>query len=300
MVPPWKSGLVSLIGRPNVGKSTLLNRLIGAKVAIVSEKPQTTRNRILGVLNRPEGQVVFVDTPGIHKPGYQLNRRMLQVVYRSLEGIDLLLHLVDASQRFGRGELFVLRLVKNAGAPALLLLNKIDLVEKRRLLPIIDRYRHEHSYGEIIPISALTGDGVPLLLQKVFEHLPEGEPLYPQDFVTDKTEGFLVGEIIREKVLQNTREELPYTTAVLLESFDRSERETRRLVKIYASVIVEKESQKGIVIGRGGQRLKMIGTAARQELEAFFQCKVYLELFVKVVQRWRDDEKMLNLIGIEP
>lgn len=299
MVPPAKSGLVSLVGRTNVGKSTLLNRLIGAKVAIVSDKPQTTRNRILGMLNRPEGQVAFVDTPGIHKPGYQLNRRMLQVVHRSLEGIDLLLHLVDVSQRFGRGELFVLELVKNAGAPALLLLNKIDLVEKRRLLPIIDRYRQEHSYLEIIPVSALTGDGVPLLLQKVFEHLPEGERLYPEDLVTDKTEGFLVGEIIREKVLQNTREELPYTTAVLLESLDRSERETRRLVKIHASVIVEKESQKGIVIGRGGQRLKMIGTAARQELEAFFQCKVYLELFVKVVERWRDDERILNVIGIE-
>lgn len=293
-----KSGFVAIIGRPNVGKSTLLNRLIGHKVSIVSEKPQTTRHRILGIITDERSQIVFVDTPGIHKPGYELNRRMMQIIYEALQDVDLVILMVDVGQEFGQGDRFVLDMIKEAARPTILAINKVDAFKKSRALPIIDQYQKEYGFLDYIPISALRGDNVDVLIDKVFEHLPEGEPLYPPEYITDKSERFIVGELIRERVLAHARQELPFSTAVVVEKFDESERETRNFVKIIATIIVERESQKAIVIGRGGQMIKKIGTEARKEIEAFLGAKVYLDLFVRVQERWRDLPRFLDEIGI--
>ncbi len=293
-----KAGFVALLGRPNVGKSTLLNRLIGFKISIVSDKPQTTRSRVLGVRNLPGAQLVFVDTPGIHRPGYRLNERMMDEVYEAVRGVDVILHMVDASERFGRGEQFVLDLVKSAEARRLLLLNKMDAINKAKVLPQIERYSQEEGYAEIIPISALKGDNVDLLLEKIVESLPEGAPLYPPDFVTDQSERFLVAELIREKVLERTRQELPYSTAVLIEQFDESRRE-EGFVRITASILVDKDGQKKIVIGRGGQMVKRIGVEARKEIERLLEVRqIYLDLNVKVESGWRDRERLLDELGV--
>jgi GTP-binding protein Era len=290
---------VSIIGRPNVGKSTLLNRLVGQKVSIVSNKPQTTRHRILGVHTDARGQVAFVDTPGIHKPGYELNRRMMAIIYQALQDVDLLLLMIDASAKFGRGEQFVLDLVKEAKRKTILLINKVDKVKKSAVLPIIDRYRKEYDFLDYLPVSALTGGNTDMVLNAIFEHLLEGEPLFPPDYLTDKSERFLVAELIREKVLAFTREELPYTTAVIIDRFDEGERETKKhLVRIAASILVEKKSQRAIVVGHAGQMLKTIGSAARKEIERLLDAKVFLELYVKVEEKWRNDVAILDKLEI--
>ncbi|MDA2937297.1 GTPase Era [Acidobacteria bacterium AH-259-A15] len=293
-----KSGFVALIGRPNVGKSTILNRLIGQKIAIVSEKPQTTRNRILGVLTREDCQTIFVDTPGIHRPGYRLNKRMMEEVYDSLNGVDLVVQVVDVSESYGKGEEYVLNLVKKTQKPTILALNKVDLVNKGKILPVIEFYSRQFEYCEIIPLSATMGDNVESLEQKIKGNLPEREFPYPHEYVTDQQERFLVSEIIREKLLHHTRQELPYSTAVLVEEFDESERQNG-FARIAASIIVDKDSQKGIVIGRGGSMIRRIGTDARLDIQDFLAVrKVYLDLNVKVISGWRNQEHLLDELGV--
>ncbi|MGE5815253.1 MAG: GTPase Era [Acidobacteriota bacterium] len=292
-----RSGFVSFIGRPNAGKSTLLNRLIGTKVAIVSDKPQTTRNRILAVKNRPDGQIVYLDTPGIHRPLHRLNVRMVDAALETIRQVDVLGLVKDASDAFGKGDRFVLDVVKKAGTPAVLVLNKIDLMVKTRLLPLIEAYRGEHEFDDIVPVSAETGDGVDLLENVLLGRLPEGEPLYPVDYLTDQPERALAGEIIREKVLQHTGAELPFTTAVAIDQFQEPEREGG-LLRLYATIFVERESQKPIVIGRGGEMVKRIGTEARHDLESLFGTKVFLDLRVKVNADWRENDRILDDLGV--
>jgi GTP-binding protein Era len=290
----FHSGFVAVVGRPNVGKSTLVNRLVGEKVAIVSDKPQTTRNRILAVLNRPHGQIVLFDTPGIHKPMHRMNERMVETAVGSLGQVDLALWLVDVTEEYGPGDRYVKDVLGRAGKPVLLGLNKIDLVPKPRLLPLIDQYRQLLDFAEIVPISALKGDNVERLAERLVAHLPEGERLYPEDFLTDQPERFFVAEMIREQILRHTREEIPYSTAVLIDSF----KEGTPVVRIEASILVERQSQKGILIGRGGAMLKAIGSVARREIEAFLGTKIYLGLFVKVREGWREDPSMLDEMGL--
>ena len=290
----FHSGFVAVVGRPNVGKSTLVNRLVGEKVAIVSDKPQTTRNRILAVLNRPDGQIVLFDTPGIHKPMHRMNERMVEAAVGSLGQVDLALWLVDVTEDYGPGDRYVKDVLARAGKPVILGLNKIDLVPKPRLLPLIDRYRQLLDFAEIVPISGLKGDNVERLAERLVAHLPEGERLYPEDFLTDQPERFFVAEMVREQILRHTREEIPYSTAVIIDSF----KEAQPVMRIEASILVERQSQKGILIGRGGAMLKAIGSAARREIEAFLGTKIYLGLFVKVREGWREDPAMLDEMGL--
>jgi GTP-binding protein Era len=290
----FHSGFVAVVGRPNVGKSTLVNRLVGEKVAIVSDKPQTTRNRILAVLNRPDGQIVLFDTPGIHKPMHRMNERMVEAAVGSLGQVDLALWLVDVTEDYGPGDRYVKDVLARAGKPVILGLNKIDLVPKPRLLPLIDQYRQLLDFAEIVPISWLKGDNVERLAERLVAHLPEGERLYPEDFLTDQPERFFVAEMVREQILRHTREEIPYSTAVIIDSF----KEGTPVVRIEASILVERQSQKGILIGRGGAMLKAIGSAARHEIEAFLGTKIYLGLFVKVREGWREDPAMLDEMGL--
>lgn len=296
MTEKYKSGMVALIGRPNAGKSTLLNKLVGEKIAIVSDKPQTTRNRISGVLTRDEGQIVFLDTPGIHKPGYKLNRRMMSIVTDALSTVDLIMLMIDATARMGAGDRFVLNMLKRVKARAFLVLNKVDaLRDKSGLLPLIGAYNAEREFAEVIPISALTGDGTELLVEKAFEYLPEGQPLYPEDELTDQPERAIVAELVREKILQTTGEEIPYVTAVVTEKWEEAE----GITNINCLIYVERTSHRAIVIGRGGARLKEIGTSARKDIEKLLGRHVYLGLFVKVREHWRDDERTLNELGIQ-
>lgn len=288
-VESHKSGFVAIVGRPNAGKSTLANALVGAKVSIVTAVPQTTRNRILGIVNRPGAQIVFMDTPGIHKPLSRLNNQMMRFVRMALEDRDLALLIVDASAKFGKGDEFALQLLKQYAPKTILLLNKIDRIAKPRLLPLIDRYSKLHNFEEIIPISARSGDGLPDVFEAVTRLLPEGPALFPPDVYTDQPERFLASEIIREKVIQQTQQEMPYVTAVLIDEFLESD----TLTRIHSTIVVERESQKPIIIGAGGHRIKEIGTAARHELEKLFPPKVFLELFVKVEPNWRDDQAMV-------
>lgn len=292
-----KCGYVALIGRPNAGKSTLLNYLVGEKIAIVSDKPQTTRHKIKGIVTIPnKGQIVFVDTPGIHKPGYLLNRRMMTAVQDAILSVDLLVLIRDASVSTGNGDRFVLNLVKESQKPSILVLNKVDkLKNKVSLLPLIEFYSKEHDFKEIIPISALKGFQVDILLNRIIEYLPEGEPIFDPDELTDQPLKLMVAEIVREKVLEETRDELPYVTAVITERFDESD---PNLTKIYCAIIVEKQSQKRIIIGKNGRKIKNIGTKARLEIEKLLGKHVYLELFVKVVENWRNLEYKLDEIGI--
>jgi GTP-binding protein Era len=293
-----KYGTVAIIGRPNSGKSTLLNALIGQKVSIVSSKPQTTRHRIAGIVNRERGQIVFLDTPGIHKPAYSMNRRMLHVVHGELKDVDLVLLVVDASVSFGSGESFALELVKKAQAPSLLLLNKIDKIAKAALLPAMQRYGNSHDFLEIIPISAKSGENLNLLLDKIYQHLPEGEPLYEAEMVTDRSERFLAAEFIREKLLERVREELPYVCAVLIRKFDESRREKKKLVIIEADILVEKQSQKGIILGAGASQLRDLGISARRELEQLLGCRVYLDLHVTAARNWRNNDSILDQLEL--
>jgi len=290
----FRSGFVSVVGRPNVGKSTLVNRLVGQKVAIVSDKPQTTRNRILAVVNRPDGQIVLFDTPGIHKPLHRMNERMVQAAIRSLRQVDLALWLADAAEGYGPGDRHVRDVLKRTGKPVLLGLNKIDRIPKPKLLPVIDDYRQLLDFAEIVPMSALTGENVDLLAELVMRHLPEGERLYPEDFLSDQPERFFVAEMVREQILRLTREEVPYSAGVVVDSF----KEDEPLVRIEASILVERESQKGILIGKGGGMLKAVGTAARREIEEFLGTRVYLGLFVKVRPAWREDAATLGQMGL--
>jgi GTP-binding protein Era len=293
-----KSGFVSLVGLPNAGKSTLLNRLVGEKLAIVSNKPQTTRNRILGVRNYPEGQVVFVDTPGIHKPTHRMNVRMVDTALDAMRDVDVVGVVLDASQKPGGGQRHLFGLLRPLKIPVLMILNKIDLVRKPKLLPIIDRVSQEREFADIIPVSATTGDGLDVLEKSVLAHLPEGEPLYPDDYLTDQPERFFVAEIVREQVLHHTHAELPFSTAVVMDHFD--EPDEHGLLRLYCTILVERASQKPIVIGRGGEMIKAIGTAARQELERFFDARVYLDLHVKVKGEWREDERVLDALMKRP
>jgi len=287
------SGFVSILGRPNSGKSTLLNALVGAKLAIVAEKPQTTRTSIQGVLNLPGAQVVLLDTPGIHKPDTALNRRMLEVVKAALEERDLLLYLMDATRTFTEQDREAVEMVRRARTPSLLLLNKIDrLKQKPALLSLIDQYRSLHSFEEYIPISALSGEGVDTLVSAIVARLPEGPPYFPPDYLTDQPERFLAAELVREKVLRETREEVPHAVAVLVDQWE----ETPKLTRIAATIYVERDGQKGIVIGAGGSMLKRIGAGARHEMEALFGRKVFLELHVKVRPNWRENPQFLNAV----
>ena len=289
-----KSGFVSIVGRPNSGKSTLLNHLVGEKVSIVTDKPQTTRHVVRGIVTRPEGQIVFLDTPGVHKPVYRMNERMMKSVRDSMGDVDLILLIVDASAAFGRGDEFTLELLKGVSKKKLLLLNKIDLIAKKQLLPLMERYSKAGDFDEIIPISALTGENVEDLVTQILKHLSEGPMFYPSDQITDQPERAIAAEMIREKLIVQTEEEMPYSTAVVIDRFEEEE----KLYRIYASIFVERDSQKAIVIGKGGQKLKQVGTEARQELEAFFDRKIYLELHVKVKKNWRDDEETLKSLGL--
>jgi GTP-binding protein Era len=292
-----RAGVVSIVGRPNSGKSTLLNRIIGTKIAIVSDKPQTTRNRILGVKNYPDGQLVFVDTPGIHRPLHRMNVRMVDAAVDTLYEVDAVLLVHDASTRPGKGDEYVSRLLKNVRVPVLLVLNKVDRIAKPKLLPIIDQLRQWHDFAEIVPISAATGDGVERLESLLLARMPEGEPLYPDDYLTDQPERVLAAETVREKLLQHTRDELPFSTAVAVDRFEEPERQGG-LLKIWCTILVEQESQKPIVIGRAGEMIKRIGTEARQDLERFFEAKVFLDLRVKVKADWRDNERVLDDLGV--
>jgi len=290
------SGYVALIGRPNAGKSTLLNRLVGQKIAAVSDKPQTTRFRIQGVITKPEGQIVLVDTPGVHQPGYELNRRMMASVQEALMGVDLVCLIRDASVSTGNGDRFVLDLVKRSEKPVLLLLNKIDKLEdKSALLPLMEWYRNEHEWQEIIPISALKDEMTDVLIESALRHLPEGEPIFSEDELTDQSLRVLVAEIVREKVLQVTGDEIPYVTAVVTEKFEEVREDFAR---IYCAIVVERASQKKIIIGKGASRLKDIGIKARQEIEALVGHRVHLELFVKVEADWRNKENLLDEFGL--
>jgi GTPase len=293
----FRSGFVSILGRPNAGKSTLLNALVGQKLAIVSPKPQTTRTRILGILeipphkSRPAGQVILIDTPGVHKPDSSLGRTMMAEVRQALAGCNLLLLMVDATQKFGREDQFALEMAQRAGTAVLLLLNKIDrLPKKDRLLPIIEDYRRRHDFREIIPLSALRGEGLDRLLEAILANLPEGPRYYPEDQITDQPVRFMVAEIIRQQVVLATSQEVPYATTVVIEEFEEGE----KLTRVSATIHCEREGQKRILVGRQGQMLKKIGTAARPEIVRLVGTRVYLELYVKVSPAWRESRAFLE------
>jgi GTPase len=293
-----KAGFVSLIGRPNAGKSTLLNRLVGEKLAIVSDKPQTTRNRILGVKNYPDAQVVFLDTPGIHRPLHRMNVRMVDAALDTIQEVDVLGLVVDATERQGKGDAFVLDLIKNVQVPVFLILNKIDLIKKTRLLPVMQEYSNLGLFAEIVPVSAATGDNVERLERLIIDRLPEGEPRYPADYLTDQPERFFAAEIVREKLLQFTHAEIPFSSAVVIDKFEEPEG-PKGLLRLYCTIVVERESHKPIVLGRGGDMIKRIGVAAREDLEKFFDARVFLDLHVRVKSEWREDDTVLDDIGLK-
>jgi GTP-binding protein Era len=293
-----KTGFVSFIGRPNAGKSTLLNRLVGTKLAIVSDKPQTTRTRILGVRNYPDAQVVFLDTPGIHRPLHRMNVRMVDTAVDTIREVDVLCLVVDVTEPVGKGDRFVLDLVKDAKAPVFLVLNKIDLIKKVRLLPLMQQYSEIGTFAEIVPVSAGTGDNVDRLERAIIDRLPEGEALYPADYLTDQPERFFAAEIVREKLLQFTHAEIPFSSAVVVDKFEEPEN-PKALLKLYCTIVVDRESQKPIVVGRGGDMIKRIGIAAREDLEKFFDTKVFLDLHVRVKSEWREDQHVLDDIGLK-
>jgi GTP-binding protein Era len=297
MKDTFKSGFVAIVGRPNVGKSTLLNRVLGQKIAITSSKPQTTRNRILGIHNFEGGQALFVDTPGIHKPKGRLNRYMVDQAIKACSDVDLVLFLVEANDRPGGGDEYILKLLERAKAPVFLLINKIDLVAPSSLLQLIDAYSKRFEFKEIIPISAEKGDGVPQLLTAIIPCLPEGPQFYPDDMLTDQPERFIVAEMIREKVMRRTTEELPYGVAVKVETFE--EKPEKNLVVIQATIHVERDSHKKIIVGKGGQMIRTLGQDARYEIERLLGTKVFLELFVRVDKDWTQSERMLREMGYE-
>jgi GTPase len=287
---PFRSGFVAIVGRPNAGKSTLVNTLVGRKVAIVSPRPQTTRNRIQGILNRHDAQIVLIDTPGIHKAGNVLSRQMMDEAAQALQGIDILSLIVDATSEFGAGDRFSLEWIKRFTGPVFLLLNKVDRLSKPLLLPLIDRYRQRFDFAEIFPISALRGEGCLDLVNAWLAHLPEAPPCFPPDQFTDQPERFLAAELVREQAIHATRQEVPHAVAVLIDSFE----EKTDLIKIRATIYVEREGQKGILIGKGGETIKKIGTLARKEIESILDAHVFLELFVKVQPNWRQNARLVH------
>ncbi len=291
----FKSGFISILGRPNVGKSTLFNRLLGDKIAIVAEKPQTTRNRILGIKNTGGAQLIFLDTPGIHRGHSELNNRMVRAAIASGRDADILLFLIDATFPAVEKDRTVIESLRGSSGAFFLVINKIDSVKKRNLLPIIDQYRKFHPFKEIIPVSALTGEGIDILLDEMIKILPESHPYYSEDIITDQTERFWISEVIREKVIRRSYQEIPYSTAVTIDEF--REHSEKNLVVIKATIHVERESQKGILIGKGGQKLKKIGEEARKEAEAFWGTRVFLELWVNVQEGWTQDPRALNRLG---
>jgi GTP-binding protein Era len=291
----FKSGFVGIIGKPNVGKSTLLNCIIGEKVAITSHKRQTTRNRIMGIYNSDEGQIVFLDTPGIHKATSPLNRYMVSAAVSTFGDVDIILFLVDADDPFGAEDALIVESLATVTVPVILVINKIDLIGKERLLPFIDDLRHRHSFEDIVPVSALGGRNVDIVMTAIWKLLPEGPKYFPDDMYTDSSERFIAAEIIREKVMTLTHQEIPYSTAVVVESFKEDER--TKLIRIGAVINVEKNSQKGIIIGKRGSMLKEIGKQSRLEMERFFGTRIYLELFVKVSKDWTKNERKLKEFG---
>ena len=291
----FRSGFVAIIGRPNVGKSTLLNSIIGEKIAIATHKPQTTRNKITGIKNVKDGQFVFIDTPGIHKGKSSLNQYMAATAISALSDSDLILFLIEAQRDLNRNDLFIVDTLENINTPVILIINKIDLIEKEMLLPLIDRLKDLRQFREIIPISAVKGFNVNRLLDLIWEILPEGPPYFPEDMMTDVTERFLAQEMIREKITLLSHQEIPYATAVTVDTFH--EDESKNLIKIQATVSVAKNSQKGILIGKRGAMLKRIGTQARRDMERFFGTRIFLELFVKVSKNWTEDSRMLSELG---
>lgn len=295
-IEAYRSGYVALVGRPNAGKSTLLNRLVGQKIAAVSDKPQTTRFKIQGVITRADGQAVLVDTPGVHQPGYELNRRMMSAVQDALLGVDLVCLMRDVSVSTGNGDRFVLELIKRAEKPSILILNKIDKLEdKSALLPLIDWYRTEYDWRDVVPVSALKEQMTDELLDSMVRNLPFGEAIFSEDELTDQPIRVMVSEIVREKILQVTGEEIPYVTAVITEAFDQTREDFAR---INCVIIVERTSQKKIVIGKGASRLKEIGISARREIESLVGHQVHLELFVKVEEDWRNRNGLLDEMGL--
>ncbi|SNB45084.1 GTPase Era [Geobacter sp. DSM 9736] len=293
----FQSGFVSIIGRPNVGKSTLLNRILGEKIVITSDKPQTTRNRIQGILTLPDAQIIFIDTPGIHAPRSMLNKLMVETALASIKGVDAVLFLVESSVAAGERERQILEALAGAESPVFLVINKIDLVSREALLPLIAGYSELFPFKEVIPLSAATGDGVERLVQAVQRVLPSGPRYFPDDILSDVPERFIAAEIIREKVFRLTRDEVPYSVAVVIDSF--KEREDGNLISISATINVERDSQKGIIIGRKGEMLKKVGMQARREIEQLMGTKVFLELFVRVSRQWSENPRMLKEFGYE-
>ncbi|MCM3030112.1 MULTISPECIES: GTPase Era [unclassified Niallia] len=289
-----KSGFISIIGRPNVGKSTFLNRVIGQKIAIMSDKPQTTRNKVQGVLTTDDSQLIFIDTPGIHKPKHRLGDFMMKVAQNTLKEVDLILFMVNAEEGFGKGEEFILEKFENIKTPIFLVVNKIDTIHPDKLLTVIDSYKEKYPFKEIIPISALEGNNVETLLTQIKKYMPEGPQFYPADQVTDHPERFIVSELIREKALHLTREEIPHSLAVVIEKMERKQND---VVHVMATIVVERDSQKGIIIGKQGGMLKEIGKRARTDIENLLGNKVFLELWVKVQKDWRNKMSQLRDFG---
>ena len=292
---PFRSGFISVLGRPNVGKSTLFNRILGEKIAIVTEKPQTTRNRILGIKNVEEGQLIFLDTPGIHEGGSELNRRMVTTAIASGLDADILLFMIEAPSPLVAKDRQMLESLRGSRGVPFFVINKIDLVKKDTLLPIIDQYQKLYAFEKIIPVSAATGEGVDILLGEILKYLPESPPYYPEEMITDQTERFLVSEIIREKVIQHSYQEIPYSTAVTIEEF--KEHPEKNLVVIKGTIHVERDSQKKILIGKGGRKIRKVGETARKEIEALLERRVFLELWVHVEQNWTEDPRALDRLG---
>ncbi len=291
----FKSGFVGIIGKPNAGKSTLMNFAVGEKIAITTHKPQTTRNRIMGIRNTEAGQFIFLDTPGIHKARTPLNRQMVSAAMGVFSDVNMLLLLIDAGTHIGEDDNLIVQSLKKTELPVVLVINKIDLIDKEKLLTLIDNIRHLHTFEEIVPICALKGFNVDRLMDIIWNILPEGPQYFSDDMITDRSERFLAAEIIREKITILTHKEVPYSTAIVIESF--KEDEAKGLTHIQAVVNVEKDSQKGIIIGKKGSMLKRIGTSARLEMEKFFGTRIYLELFVRVQKDWAQDSRMLGEFG---
>ncbi len=297
MTEGFKSGFVALVGRPNVGKSTLMNKFLGQKLAIMSDKPQTTRNKISGVLTGDDYQVVFIDTPGIHKPKHKLGELMVQTAYNALQEVDLILFLVEATSKdIGPGDRFILEQLEKVKTPVILVVNKIDLVEKDLLLPLINGFTALKEFAEIVPASAATGENTSVLLDNILKYLQEGPKFYPDDMISDQPERFVMAELIREKILELTRDEIPHSVAVVIEQVAERKNET---VYINALIYTERDSQKGIIVGKNGEMLKKVGALARRDIENLLGSKVFLELWVKVKKDWRDKENLLHNFGYD-
>ena len=293
----YRSGFVSIVGRPNVGKSTLLNQILGQKIAITSNKPQTTRNRILGIESTPDGQILFLDTPGIHRPSGRLNKYMVDQALQACTGVDLVFFLVEANEEPGGGDKFILDILRQSETDVFLVINKVDLVKRERLLPLIDKYSQMHDFKEIFPVSAMTGEGVKPLVERSLQSLPVGPRYYPDDMVTDLPERFIVAEMVREQLMRQTRDEIPYGVAVEVESFE--EKPEKNLIVIGAVIHVERDAHKRIVLGKNGSRIRAIGQSSRKEIELFLDSKVFLELFVHVQKNWTDSTGQLRRFGYE-